>query len=226
MPLNHIVNDGLWHCLCPNVSLQAATRPAFIPVQRLKRHRRATPPKQHHSFAEQTARWPYRSHASHIIKRCLHDGLFRSRTNVGGQPQAPKIERVYAELKSWSRKADYLNVQALVEYLVKTRGERPNNRIYEALILANADALHGSPAEVGKILQEMGDEGLSPDSGTYHAVLKVRDLQSTRLVSLTTLGPCRSSRLPPSDPCSSIPSRALVLPHQRGLSRSGSRPHP
>ena len=72
-----------------------------------------------------------------------------------------------------ARKADYLKVQALVKYLVQECREKPNTRLYDALILANANAEYGSPAEVTTLMQEMAEEGITPDSATYHAILRV-----------------------------------------------------
>lgn len=80
---------------------------------------------------------------------------------------------MYENLRHVSRKADYKHVQALVKYLVVERGERPNTRIYDALILANANAEYGSVSEVTQILHEMAVEGITPDSATYHAALRV-----------------------------------------------------
>ena len=177
---SQLVNDVLWHCICPIASLRAATRPTIIAVRPLKGARRARPEQhliRYYSACKQPAQWPCGSIAPLIKNRYLQNDFFRSRPDVEEQPRAPNIERIYEHLKIWSRKAKYLEVQALVEYIVKTRRERPNNRIYEALILANADALYGSPGEVCKLLQEMEEEGLSPDSGIYHAVLRVRKLQ-------------------------------------------------
>lgn len=93
-----------------------------------------------------------------------------------------RTDALYRELEDASLKGDYLRVRILVEALVKERGEEPNLPLYLGLILANTSPQHGSPAEVKDLLEEMGAEGLIPDSSIYHATLKVF-LISTRYLS-------------------------------------------
>ena len=64
-------------------------------------------------------------------------------------------------------------VKALVEHLVHERQEEPNLRLYAALILANVNPSEGSVTEVNALLEEMMEEGLSPDSGICHDIIKV-----------------------------------------------------
>lgn len=82
-------------------------------------------------------------------------------------------DALYRELEYASLKGDYIRVRILAEVLVKDRGEEPNLPLYLGLILANTNPQHGSPAEVKSLLEEMGAEGLIPDSSIYHAALKV-----------------------------------------------------
>lgn len=82
-------------------------------------------------------------------------------------------DALYRELEYASLRGDYLRVRIIVEALVKERGEEPNLPLYLGLILANTNPQHGSPAEVKGLLEEMGAEGLIPDSSIYHATLKV-----------------------------------------------------
>lgn len=83
------------------------------------------------------------------------------------------ISALYNELQHAALKGDFIRTHVLVEALVKERGEEPNIHLYLALILANTSTTHGSPAEVKRLLDEMENEGLVPDSAIYHAVLKV-----------------------------------------------------
>ena len=62
----------------------------------------------------------------------------------------------------------------MVRILVRERGQKPNLKLYDALLLANTDSQNGSAGEVARILDEIAMEGLVPDSATYHAALKVR----------------------------------------------------
>ena len=56
---------------------------------------------------------------------------------------------------------------------MRERGQKPNLRLYDALLLANTDNQYGSAREVATILDEIAAEGLTPDSATYHAALRV-----------------------------------------------------
>lgn len=75
--------------------------------------------------------------------------------------------RVLAATGEW-RKALYL-----VDRLVKVRGEKPNARLYGIIILANINAASGAAWRVADTLGEMFDEGIEPDVGVCHDVLKV-----------------------------------------------------
>lgn len=64
-------------------------------------------------------------------------------------------------------------VERLVEHLVSERGEEPNLKLYEALMLANVSTEYGSAAKLHVLLQELADEGLAPDTSIYHTMLSV-----------------------------------------------------
>lgn len=61
----------------------------------------------------------------------------------------------------------------LVEHLVRERREEPNAELYHSLILANVSCDEGAAWRVHDLLDEMEKEGLQPDVGICHAVLKV-----------------------------------------------------
>lgn len=105
------------------------------------------------------------------------------------QEQVRRLEIgiAYQKLRQIALGANYRQTQECVQILVEERGEKPNLRLYEALLLANADHEHGSALEVARILEEIKNEGLTPDSGTYHAILRVNNEQkilhtSTQLI--------------------------------------------
>ncbi|KAL9103769.1 MAG: hypothetical protein Q9163_001228 [Psora crenata] len=129
-----------------------------------------------------TQHWPLQSINPHQTRRELRDDFFQSRSSVSYETRGRGLQETYDDLWAMCRKADYLKVQALVEHLIKVRGEKPNRRIYDALILANAHAEYGSPAEVTKLLQEMDDEGITADSATYHAVIRVLAIHPDHLL--------------------------------------------
>lgn len=93
------------------------------------------------------------------------------------------IQSLYGDLRQASKKADYQLVQQLARLLVNQRGEKPSQRLYHALVLANADPEHGSPREVEALLQEMVDMDIALDAATYHAALKVSTITEQFLTS-------------------------------------------
>lgn len=86
------------------------------------------------------------------------------------------IASAYQELRRSTLKGKYAHVRDSVEILVKERQQKPNLRLYDALLLANTDNEHGSAGEVAGILDKIAVDGLTPDSATYHAALRVGDL--------------------------------------------------
>lgn len=85
----------------------------------------------------------------------------------------PDKDVLYNQLSESSNEQDYPRTQALVSELVLNHGERPNLRIYTALVLANASPNFGSAAEAEALLGELEDEGITPDSAFLHAMLRV-----------------------------------------------------
>lgn len=83
------------------------------------------------------------------------------------------IEIVYQKLRQIALKGGHSQIQACVNIVLTERGEKPNVRLYDALLLANVDHEYGSAYEASKLLEEMAKEGIAPDSATYHAALKV-----------------------------------------------------
>ena len=83
------------------------------------------------------------------------------------------IQNAYHKLRQIALGGKYSQIQACVKILVKERGEQPNIRLYEALLLANADHEYGSASETASILEEMTKEGMARGAATYHAVLRV-----------------------------------------------------
>lgn len=82
-------------------------------------------------------------------------------------------EELYEEMWRASNAGDYPRLREVLKIMIEDRGEKPNRKHYQALLLANTSAQHGSAAEVVRILQDMEDAGITLDSVSYHAVLKV-----------------------------------------------------
>lgn len=107
------------------------------------------------------------------------------------------ITSAYQELRRIAKKGYYTNIQKCVAILVKERVQKPNLRLYEALLLANTDTRYGSAGEVARILSDIAAEGLAPDSATYHAALRVWEYSRHGQIGigLHHTGSCNTSRL-------------------------------
>ena len=180
MPIVKLVYDGLWHCLCPSFGIPVSRKPLNCRKAPLGYYRKLSSHSVSIRCSSATQHFPSRCYQ----KRCLQTGFFSTRLGtrhvrgvVYRDPPADYTNlttpNAYEYLRRASIQGDALRVNALVELLVRDRHEKPNPRLYQALLLANADPYHGSPAEVRRLLREMEDEDIIPDSATYHAVLKV-----------------------------------------------------
>lgn len=76
------------------------------------------------------------------------------------------------------------DVQDIVQHLVTERKEKPSLRLYSALILSNINPSEGAAWRVASLLEEMADEGIVPDVGICHDVLKVRKRMPKRTQSI------------------------------------------
>ena len=188
MPPVNLAIDGLWQCLCPSFAAYSLA-PALIlrPVSSLVSSPclKPVPSSVHRSRIAQrtlisTNIHPLKKQRPHVSThkynriRQLHDDHQELKETLA-DPLLRKLAKsdVYEELRRASIRGNYLRVQEITEILVTERNEAPNARIYLALILANTSPQHGSLAGVKRLLEEMVEEGIVPDSATYHAVLKV-----------------------------------------------------
>lgn len=183
MPIVKVVYDGLRHCLCPSFRLTVSRKLLNRRRASIGRFRRPSSNDPHSAFLQCSSaaqQFPSRCYQ----ERYLQTGFFSARLGArhvrdvaDRDPPADytnlTTQNAYEELRRASVQADALRVYAIAELLVVHRHEKPNPRLYQALLLANADSYHGSPAEVRRLLREMGDEKIMPDAATYHAILKV-----------------------------------------------------
>ena len=94
-------------------------------------------------------------------------------------------QELYEELRRASGNAKYQRVQELVRLLIHKHKKEPNQRLYHALILANADPEYGTPSEVEALLKEMVQMDISPDAATYHGALKASDQNEGTAIHLS-----------------------------------------
>ena len=187
MPLGIFVVEGLSHCLRPYTSSIQLQWRGF---HALLRHK-LSPPTY---FSDHVAQLPihldyHKSIASTASRRTWREvhtvgqqskSRFQS-AELRDQEQLRRVEIgiAYHNLRQTALGANYRQTQECVRILVEERGEKPNLRLYDALLLANADHECGSASEVARILEEMNNEGLTPDSATYHAILRVNNEQKS-----------------------------------------------
>ena len=89
---------------------------------------------------------------------------------------------LYKRLRDAAIRGKERECRDLAEVLVKERGEKPNLRLYTALILSNISHDEGAAWRVHELLDDMAEDGLQPDVGTCHAVLKVVAVHSDHLL--------------------------------------------
>lgn len=184
MPSARILNDGLWHCLCPLFDLQVVIRPHR--ARRLKtnvrngcsssptaasRRRLTTSAHARNGQQGQSVNGDGRDRGHFFTQRSPSGGL--DSAHISPNPTATAIQ-LYDKLRLMSFKGNHKEIEDVVGVLVRDHHEQPNIRLYNALILSNIDPVNGSAAKVSRLLREMTKEGIIPESGTYHALLKVR----------------------------------------------------
>ena len=186
MPLGTIVVEGLSHCLRPSTSSIQLQWRGFHALLRHKlwppRHfpdvaRHPIHPDCHKNIATGASRRAWRR--VHTIGQQLKPPFQEAKLRDQEQLRRLEIGIAYQYLRQIALGANYRQTQECVRILVEERGEKPNLRLYDALVLANADHEHGSASEVARVLEEIKNEGLTPDSATYHAILRVNNEQKT-----------------------------------------------
>ena len=180
MPLETIAVQGASHCLRLSTSFiqlrwrgfHALLRHKLRPQWQLSNVAQHPIPQQHHENIPTVASQKTYRRVHTIGQQSKAESHF---AELGHQERARRLEIgiAYQNLRQIALGANYHHTQQCVRTLVRERGEKPNLRLYEALLLANADHENGSAFEVARILEEIKYEGLTPDSATYHAVLRV-----------------------------------------------------
>lgn len=192
-----IVNDALWRCLCPSF---ATVRPAQC---RFRMSQTATTLETRFSSP----------------RRSLHNTSHTCNYNTGTLPEGSQYNRparqrqekpefvllptpqLYALLRSDAAAGRHENVLDIIGILIKDRKERPNLRIYNALLHSFVSPRDGTAGKIRKVLEEMAEVGVDLDAATCHAVLEVcNEIQPHIIQSVTDgeIGPGGASRLPAS----------------------------
>ena len=85
-------------------------------------------------------------------------------------------ERLYEELEMAANNGRHEDVRRIARYLLTERDQKPNAKLYSALILVNVAPETGSAAAVGVIVEEMQTEGIDLDARICHNILEVGGL--------------------------------------------------
>jgi hypothetical protein len=81
--------------------------------------------------------------------------------------------QLYAQLRSDAAAGRHENVLDVISILIKDRKERPNLKIYNALLHSFVSPRDGTAGKIRKVLEEMAEVGVDLDAATCHAVLEV-----------------------------------------------------
>ena len=206
MPSARIIVNELWSCLCPSLNtvpkkgsnvISWPGAASFLACPNFQQRQTHT---QSFSTRPRLGSRSFRQLLTIQAQRCAHRKRIpvRQISRDLARFRDLDIPTAYQELRrSTSHNVDYAHVRDIVNILVKERGQKPNLRLYDALLLANTDNVNGSAGEVAQILDEIAAQGLVPDSATYHAALRVRNrLREVRYCfGLHHIGSCRTSRL-------------------------------
>ncbi|KAH8659178.1 hypothetical protein BGZ60DRAFT_382317 [Tricladium varicosporioides] len=186
MPPIRIPIDGLWRCLCPSVESIASLTSA-----------RCMRPRQNSTFRSRRVNGTFdilRSQAFHTSRRRREETPTTEVSNghttndnasiiryERGSPRkndhpldVASTHQIHDRL--WQLKTAPDSFDAIVEavrYLIMVRGEKPAITHYDALIRANCDAKKGSVVAVKRLLEDMREANIGPNSELYHAVLQV-----------------------------------------------------
>jgi len=180
MPAVKQVIDGLWSYLCPSPHIsklqvsRVASRPTAGPFKRCLNFQRLNDMR----ILTTIPRAALRCSAPRFCvcpRNYVHQKAVFSALELRDQAFTREldIQTVYQKLRRLAVGGNHSQIQACVKILFTERGQRPNVRLYEVLLLANVDHEYGSASETSNLLEEMATEGITPDSATYHAVLKV-----------------------------------------------------
>lgn len=104
-------------------------------------------------------------------RRLLRDGQSQQ---TDEKFESRSTAELYQDLSDAGPNLDYHRTLNIVDVLVRDRGEKPSNQLYTALILANVSHEYGSAETVQQLLEQIEQDNVSPDSATFHAIIKVR----------------------------------------------------
>ena len=229
MPSGRRATDVLWQYLCPIASASKERQKCLKCVIRCPNLQLRPIIQLQHFHKRPWIRPPSLLRSVNLqAQRCSHwkTDLVTVHVREQGRMRVLDITSAYQQLRSLALKGDYTHIRNCVTILVKERGQKPNLRLYEALLLANTDTEYGSAGQVARILSDIAAEGLTPDSATYHAALRVWECsrQGQSGFGLHHAGSCNTSRLSFEATHTRRTTSAMVSFDQGRLPRCDHRP--
>lgn len=184
-----LIQDALWHCLCPSFGTRLLRRlpPRFTSSTAAPSDSATTIRRPYIRAVRIDTQGHFHDHRSrlkairkHANYKKLAPGLPPpSRSLAGPTIAALRADDVttaelYTLLRRYASKGSLDDVDMILDKLTRERGEMPNARLYAALVLVNVNKERGSAAGATAVLEEMAAEGLLVEEEILHDVLKVR----------------------------------------------------
>ncbi|KAL4876063.1 hypothetical protein BJY04DRAFT_200522 [Aspergillus karnatakaensis] len=217
------VLDDLWHLFRPALSQNTFKR-HNIPFSAARQSRRLSPVplttisrclhKQYSSNATQfrdgrseqstTGNDPDTEHFTPLKQRHRPDSerYFQSGkslvdADVPVHLKAEKPAQLEARLTKIANESPKItSILPILLLLIRDHKIRPTLQHYRALIQCNVDSVNGSTGNVKRLLEEMDEHGIIPDSATYHAALQVLAVHPDYLLQQEILRIMRDKWLP------------------------------
>ncbi|KAF2010497.1 hypothetical protein BU24DRAFT_378551 [Aaosphaeria arxii CBS 175.79] len=182
MPPPTLVNDALWRCLCPKFQSPTALR-------NFSRAQSCLVARNGHTQRPTTFRATSRSQIRHVnisapsrldtndLSFGNHRSPVSSISKRSAKPDAPSLvhlptNALYDRLRRDGAAGRYNEVMNIVKILLKDRRERPNVRMYSAILHSFANCQEGTAGKIRKVMEEMVESGVDLDVGACHNALE------------------------------------------------------
>lgn len=190
MAARPLVNDALWRCLCPS----------FNSFKRVESIRRCSParhaprplggldgriqPSYGRSMSMRSTACVANALGTESVSqpesmvRTIPDAVPRPHPNRNNKWENPALvllptAELYERLRSDAATGRHEEVFNIIKILIKDRRERPNIRLYAAMLHSFVSPEYGTAGKIRKMLEEMAELGVDLDAGACHAVLEV-----------------------------------------------------
>ncbi|KAH7128646.1 hypothetical protein B0J11DRAFT_275748 [Dendryphion nanum] len=183
MPPSTFVNDALWKCLCPpSRSTTASGYLSRVHSPLSTRNCLQTPRSQYRlnttSSAVSKLFSEHKSDNTTFARLNKKPSYFRLKYDAPQEAdEKPSLvhftnAQLYETLRDDASIGNYNQVIRKTKILIKDRGERPNIRMYAAILKSFTSCEEGTAGKIRKVLDEMKEMGVELDIGACHDVLE------------------------------------------------------